>query len=183
MKDTLKISRGDIYLYDFGESMNHIINGYRPVVILQSDRFNLNSPTVMAAPLTSSIKRTFLPYHIVVEEKYGLDKPSMILLEQQRAVDKEELKKYIGHIDDSSVYRSIKAGMRKLYGYADYSNGYDSNIRCLCSRCVKKYMNTPGMIVKRVDPFACIKEKCDQCDGLGFDYLVYDNDMNTRRHA
>ena len=53
----------------------------------------------MVAAITTAIRKTFLPSHILVEDKFGLTDPSMIMLEQQRAVNKEELVNYVGHIN------------------------------------------------------------------------------------
>ena len=116
-----KIKRGDIYLYDYGENEGSIQNGYRPVVVLQADNFNLKAPTIMVAAITTAIRKTFLPSHILIEDKYGLTDPSMIMLEQQRAVNKEELVNYVGHINDDNVLRRIHNGLMKLYGYWDYT--------------------------------------------------------------
>ena len=120
-KNVRKIRRGDIYLYDYGENEGSIQNGYRPVVVLQADNFNLKAPTIMVAAITTAIRKTFLPSHILVEDKFGLTDPSMIMLEQQRAVNKEELVNYVGHINDDNVLRRIHNGLMKLYGYWDYT--------------------------------------------------------------
>ena len=98
------MKRGDIYLYDFGDNKGSIQCGYRPVVVLQADNFNAKAPTIMVAAVTTAIRKTFLPSHILVEDKYGLTEPSMIMLEQQRAINKDELVNYVGHIDDNNTY-------------------------------------------------------------------------------
>ena len=67
-KNERKIKRGDIYLYDYGENEGSIQNGYRPVVVLQADNFNLKAPTIMVAAITTAIKKTFLPSHILIED-------------------------------------------------------------------------------------------------------------------
>lgn len=169
-----KVSRGDIYLYDFGVKGGSLQSGFRPVVVIQSDNFNVKAPTVMIAPVTTAIRKTYLPSHVLIENKYGLNELSMIMLEQQMAVNKIDLKKYIGHIDDNNVLRHIHNGLMKLYGYWDYSRYNKANIRCLCPSCVKKYKNIPGLIIKRVDPLSDIKERCDQCERYGYDYFVYE---------
>ena len=168
-----KIKKGDIYLYDFGENEGSIQCGYRPVVVLQADNFNAKAPTIMVAAVTTAIRKTFLPTHILIEDKYGLSEPSMIMLEQQRTVSKEDLVNYIGHIDDNNVLRHIHNGLMKLYGYWDYTRYNKANIRCLCPRCLHKYRNVPELIVKRVDPLNNTKDRCDQCQGFGYDYFVF----------
>lgn len=98
----------------------------------------------------------------------------MIMLEQQRAINKDELVNYVGHIDDNNVLRKIHNGLMKLYGYWDYARYNKANIRCLCPSCLNKYKYLPELIVKRVDPLNSVKEKCDQCQGYGYDYFVYE---------
>ena len=40
--------------------------------------------------------------------------------------------------------------------------------------------NNPNFIVKRLDPFARVKEKCDKCQNLGYDYLVIERSKEGR---
>ena len=48
------------------------------------------------------------------------------------------------------------------------------NIRCLCPKCLNDYIHNPDYIVRRLDPFAKRKDRCDKCDGDGWDYVVTD---------
>ena len=95
------IRRGDIFLYDFGVNTGSIQNGYRPVLVVQADDFNANAPTVIVAAITSATGKRYLPSHIIIGEGFGLSKPSMVMLEQQRTVNKDELIEFIGHIDSN----------------------------------------------------------------------------------
>ena len=36
------------------------------------------------------------------------------------------------------------------------------------------YIHNPDYIVRRLDPFAKRKDRCDKCDGDGWDYVVTD---------
>ena len=47
-----------------------------------------------------------------------------------------------------------------------------ADMRCLCVKCLESYKNSPNYIVKRLDPFAKAKDKCDKCQSYGYDYLV-----------
>ena len=44
-----------------------------------------------------------MPTHIAVSDFAGLDKKSVILLEQIRTIDKQRLEKYIGHLEESPI--------------------------------------------------------------------------------
>ena len=45
---------------------------------------------------------------------------------------------------------------------------------------LEDYKNSPNYIVKRLDPFARVKEKCDKCQNLGYDYLVIERSKEGR---
>jgi mRNA interferase MazF len=74
----------------------------RPVLIVQNDVGNRYSPTVIAAAITSKMGKTRLPTHIDINaDKVGLQKDSVILLEQIRTIDKKRLGEKMGHLSDS----------------------------------------------------------------------------------
>ena len=91
--------------------------GVRPVVIVQNDRGNKYSPTVIAAAITSQTNKNKLPTHIEIgSEDYGLKSDSVILAEQIRTIDKSRLKERIGHIDDESVMNRINSAIGVSFG-------------------------------------------------------------------
>ena len=76
----------------------------RPVLIIQNHVGNRYSPTVIAAAITSRMGKTKMPTHIdVYAEKAGLQKDSVILLEQVRTLDKKRLGEKMGHLDDDMM--------------------------------------------------------------------------------
>ena len=78
--------------------------GIRPVLIVQNDVGNKYSPTVIAAAITSQHEKSKLPTHIeLAAENCGLQKNSIVLLEQIRTIDKRRLKERMGKLDDSSM--------------------------------------------------------------------------------
>ena len=129
--------------------------------------------TIIAA-ITSATGKRYLPSHIIIGEGFGLSKPSMVMLEQQRTVNKNELIEFIGHIDSNNINRKIHNGLMKVYGYWDYTRYNTANIRCLCRDCLQIYRALPEFIVTRVNPLSKVKEKCDKCEGFGYDYFVYE---------
>ena len=169
-----KIRRGDIFYYDFGDNAGSIQNGRRPVLVIQEDGFNAKAPTVIVAAITSVIKKQYLPSHVVLPEGSGLQQESMVLLEQLRAVNKSDLMEQVGFIDDKTTWKYINYGLKKTFGLWIYKNGRSGDIRCLCPRCLQDYKSNTSFIVKRLDSFASTKERCDKCDGLGYEYIIYD---------
>ena len=168
-----KIHRGDIFLYDFGKLAGSIQNGYRPALVIQADNFNLKSTTILVAAITTSIKKSYMPSHIIIGEEYGLNKPSMVMLEQIFPANKDGLKEYIGHICDDNINRKIHIALKQVFGYWDYHRNNTADIRCLCTRHLDEYRSIPEFIVRRVDPLSNKKDKCDKCQSYGYDYFVF----------
>ena len=175
-----EIHRGDLYYYDFGNCTGSVQSGERPVLVVQADDYNHNAPTIIVAAVTSVMKKRYLPSHIELGENFGLKKQSMVLLEQVQTVNKSELKEYIGTVDDEQIIRQINITLKKTFGLWYYKPEKQGNIRCLCPKCLKGYIQSPDYIVRRLDPFAKVKEKCDKCEGYGWDYVVIDRNFLDR---
>ena len=102
----LDIKRGYLYYADLSPVVGSEQGGVRPVLIIQNDIGNKYSPTVIVAAITSQINKAKLPTHIEISaHEYGLNKDSVILLEQIRTIDKQRLKEKMGHLDDNVMKR------------------------------------------------------------------------------
>ena len=100
----MNVRRGDIYYADLSPVVGSEQGGMRPVLILQNDVGNRHSPTVIAAAITSRTSKTRLPTHIDVRsEGSGLNRDSVVLLEQIRTIDKSRLRERMGHIDAAAM--------------------------------------------------------------------------------
>ena len=84
--NTRKVKRGEIYYYDFGNNEGSIQNGVRPVLVVQCEEGNQASTTTVVAAITSVIKKRYLPSHIILGDRFGLNKPSMVMLEQLKII-------------------------------------------------------------------------------------------------
>ena len=104
------VKRGDIYYADLSPVVGSEQGGVRPVLIVQNDVGNRYSPTVIAAAITSQHDKTKLPTHISVDACLcGLQKDSIVLLEQVRTIDKKRLKEKMGTLDSGSMDKVDKA--------------------------------------------------------------------------
>ena len=168
------IKRGDIFYYDFGENKGSIQCGRRPVLCLQADDFNRKAPTVIVAAITTVIKKQYMPSHVLLPPDAGLPQPSMVLLEQIRAINKTDLEDYLGCVEDESTWRDINKALKKEFGLWIYKPDRTGDIRCLCPKCLQDYKSNSSLIIKRLNPFSSKKDRCVKCDGLGYDYIVYD---------
>lgn len=98
------VKRGDIYYADLSPVVGSEQGGVRPVLIVQNDVGNKYSPTVIAAAITSQKAKTNLPTHIeLAAQSTGLQKDSIVLLEQIRTIDKHRLKEKMGKLDGGSM--------------------------------------------------------------------------------
>ena len=96
------IQRGDIYYADLSPVVGSEQGGVRPVLVIQNDVGNKYSPTIIVAAVTSQTNKSRLPTHLnICACDKGLNKDSVVLLEQLRTIDKKRLKEHICKVDDS----------------------------------------------------------------------------------
>ncbi len=102
----MSVKRGEIYYADLSPVVGSEQGGIRPVLIVQNDVGNRHSPTVIAAAITSRLDKAKLPTHISLEAaSCGLQKDSIVLLEQIRTIDKKRLKDRMGSLDPTAMTR------------------------------------------------------------------------------
>ena len=112
------IKRGELYYADLSPVIGSEQGGVRPVLIVQNDIGNKYSPTIIAAAITSQINKAKLPTHIeLIAGDYGLQKNSVILLEQLRTLDKKRLKEKIGEITDESMLSKVNNALLISLGF------------------------------------------------------------------
>ena len=109
MRENWEYRRGDLYLADLDPTKGAEIGGMRPVLVIQNNKGNHYAPTLIVAPLTSNIeKKPNQPTHFLLEQGNGLYKPSMVILEQIRTIDKCRIIRYMGRLErevmDSSAF-------------------------------------------------------------------------------
>lgn len=79
-------------------------------MILQNNTGNKYSRTVITAIITSRIdSKAKLPTHYLIKAQQGLERDSLILLEQIRTIDKKRLREYIGILDGEAMNGVDKA--------------------------------------------------------------------------
>lgn len=86
---------GDVYLMRFGGYGNEQ-KGWRPGLVFQNNLGNQYSPNIIALPLTSAIKKSNQPTHVVIPANgSGLERDSMVLCENPERMSKERLGAYL----------------------------------------------------------------------------------------
>lgn len=164
-----EIRRGDIYHADLNPVFGSEQGGYRPVLVIQNNRGNTHSPTVIVATITSKPK-TKLPTHVPIPaEMRGLEKDSVVLLEQLRTVGKKRLENYVGRLD----YTIMKKINKALHSSVALPKQDKPILLCLCPVCAKPFYASKEHFIKRVDKKQKIKDICMFCNTRsGYDYLI-----------
>lgn len=113
--------RGDIYYAELSPVVGSEQGGMRPVLIIQNNIGNRYSPTVIVAAITSRTEKAHnMPTHVeLTAQESGLDRDSVVMLEQLRTIDKRRLTKQIGHLSAGLMKRvdealAISIGLQKI---------------------------------------------------------------------
>lgn len=113
------IKRGDVYWADLQPTVGSEQGGVRPVMILQNDRGNYFSSTVIIAPMTARTGKHNLPIHATVYAgEAGIERKSVVLMEQIRVLDKSRLGEYIGHLEAERM-KDVEYAMAVSLGLFD----------------------------------------------------------------
>lgn len=100
------VKRGDVLYADLGPVIGSEQDGIRPVLVLQNDRGNRYSPTVIIAPITTKFTKSKIPTHILIESgSSGLRQNSIVLVEQIRTIDKARIIKKVGHLSNTDLLK------------------------------------------------------------------------------
>jgi len=103
------ILRGDLYYADLNPVVGSEQGGVRPVLVIQNDIGNKHSPTIIIASVTSKSMKAPLPTHHILSGHYGLERDSVVLLEQIRTIDKQRLKERVGALGQEEMQGVDKA--------------------------------------------------------------------------
>ena len=100
------IRRGELYRAQLDPVLGSEQGGTRPVLVVQNNVGNKYSPTVIVLAVTSRTGKARLPTHIsLCGEELGLDRDSVVLLEQIRTIDKRRLRGKMGTLGEKEMHR------------------------------------------------------------------------------
>ena len=104
---------GDIWLVNFNPAQGSEQRGIRPALIVQNDVGNEVSPVTIVAAI-SSVTKTY-PINVEIKpSESGLEKDSVVKLNQIRTIDKKRLIKRLGRLDSSKMKAVNSALMLSL---------------------------------------------------------------------
>ena len=133
-KEVLKgedIKMFDIVYVKENEGQGSEQTGDRPYIIVQNDKGNKHSPTVLGMALTTVLKKEYMPTHCVIRRNSSnnLRKTSMVLGETLTQIDKKRIIRKIGKINDFRTRNEI-------------INCYIANITGMNNNKLIKHMST-----------------------------------------
>lgn len=102
---------GEIYLMKFSGSGSEQC-GWRPGLVFQNNAGNAHSPNIIALPLTSSIKKTGQPTHVIVHaDSTGLRMDSMVLCENPERMSKDRIGQFITRLSEDYMKQIAEASL------------------------------------------------------------------------
>jgi len=109
-----RILRGEIRWADLNPVRGREQAGYRPVLVLSHDVFNLHSQTVIAAALTSRAPRAGFPLTWPLPAE-TLRKPAWVKISQIRTLSVERIGKRLARLQDLDLAQ-VMEGLREILG-------------------------------------------------------------------
>lgn len=99
-----------VYTADLNPRFGTVPGKVRPVVVVQTDLLNAVHPSAIVCPITSQVKpeAELLRVHLARGEA-GLEKPSDIMVDQIRAIDKRRFLIEMGEISRASKLQLLRA--------------------------------------------------------------------------
>lgn len=102
--------RGEVYLVSFDPTVGSEIKKTRPALILQNDIANRHSAVTIVAALSSQFHEPVYPTEVFVEPpEGGLEKRSVVLLNQVRTIDKQRLVAKLGTLKPETMGKVDRA--------------------------------------------------------------------------
>lgn len=108
--------RGDIYYADLNPVCGSEQGGKRPVLVIQNNKGNTHSPTLIVAIITTKLnkKSNHFTTHYIIRENPAFTEPSVIMLEQIRTIDKDRVIGYLGKVPQRDMTGIDRALMTSL---------------------------------------------------------------------
>lgn len=117
-------ARGSVYFYNFGnEPIGHLEFKTRPCVIVSNNDNNINSNTVLVAPITTRSKENCKHWQVYFKNK---NRDQVILCEQIRVVCSDQLKSYMGQLDEL-IMREVDKALAIMFNLNVCENELNAN--------------------------------------------------------
>lgn len=102
------VKRGDVFYANLSPVVGSEQGGMRPVLVIQNDKGNKYSNTIIIAPISKKMSKPPIPTHVIFSDE-SLDYVSMILCEQLRTIDKQRLGQWICTLAEDTMLKVDQA--------------------------------------------------------------------------
>ena len=104
--------------------------GCRPVLIVSNDVGNTYAETLNVLPMTRQLKKPDLPCHTelnpdAISDRHQTMDNSMILAEQITTISKDQLRNYVGRIDEKNLIADVDHAVSVQLGLIPLTQHYD----------------------------------------------------------
>ena len=123
--------RGDIWFADLEpHAGTSVQGGCRPVLIVSNDVGNTYAETLNVLPMTRQLKKPDLPCHTelnpdAISDRHQTMDNSMILAEQITTISKDQLRNYVGRIDEKNLIADVDHAVSVQLGLIPLTQHYD----------------------------------------------------------
>ena len=126
-----EVHRGEVWFVEFGSHPGTSVQeGCRPAVVISNDISNAKSETATVLPMTTRMKKYYLPTHVPVHADQLTDtdpgRPfhgSMVLAEQVTTVSRLAFVNYLGKITDPEKLSEIETALMHQAGIGADEDG------------------------------------------------------------
>ncbi|OGD93812.1 hypothetical protein A3A48_02130 [Candidatus Curtissbacteria bacterium RIFCSPLOWO2_01_FULL_37_9] len=95
--------RGEVWIADLAPGRGWEVAKRRPVIIISANEINKISTLVVIIPLSSIIPSVIGPERVFIEKGMFLNKASIALPTQIRAIDKSRISKKVGNLSKDKL--------------------------------------------------------------------------------
>jgi len=125
------VRRGEIWFAELGMHPGTTVEeGCRPVIVISNDTANTRSESVAVIPMTSKMKKYYLPSHLPIYREDLTDtdpgrpfKDCMLLAEQVTTISRSAFQNRLGRIRDEEKMAAIENVLMIHLGITDNSSG------------------------------------------------------------
>lgn len=110
--------RGEIFIADLNPGFGREMRKKRPVLVISNNSLNQNLSTVIMIPLSSIIPEFIGPDVVKIEDKMGLDKESVLIVNQIRSIDQARLIKRVGILSQDKI-EQVEEALQITLGMTD----------------------------------------------------------------
>ncbi len=110
--------RGEVFIADLNPGFGREMHKKRPVLVISNNSLNQNLSTVIMIPLSSVIPEFIGPDVVKIGDKMGLDKESVLIVNQIRSIDQARLIKRVGILSQDKI-EQVEEALQITLGMTD----------------------------------------------------------------